>query len=212
MSRNRVAAVADCPGLRLPPALISRLAVWKAGLSPAFSHLEVACSAESKGKGETKYGAACRPFQPERSINFEHLRMSEEETVDLAKLLRDERQKWQDNQVLSPGALRDFQQLSEEEFHSLRDKYYRPADLVAEMGLRARLRVGEPRKSIMRTAIDAILHQGVRVSMKSPAQWRGLNWRAWLRIARIRLRNRTISRDSTPSAEQNPQSASDRRD
>jgi hypothetical protein len=66
--------------------------------------------------------------------------MSKEDSVNLAKLIRDERQKWRDSHLLAPGALGDFQEFSEEAFHSLRDKYYRPAELVAEVGLRARLR------------------------------------------------------------------------
>ena len=62
--------------------------------------------------------------------------MSKKESINLAKLVRDERQKWQDDHLLAPGAFRDFQKLCDEAFHSLRGKYYRPADLVAEMRLR----------------------------------------------------------------------------
>jgi hypothetical protein len=73
--------------------------------------------------------------------------MSKKESINLAKLVRDERQKWQDDHLLAPGAFRDFQKLCDEAFHSLRGKYYRPADLVAEMRLRRRLRIKVPRKT-----------------------------------------------------------------
>lgn len=73
------------------------------------------------------------PLRSEHSINCEHFRMSKKESINLAKLVRDERQKWQDGHLLAPGAFRDFQKLCDEAFHSLRGKYYRPADLVAEM-------------------------------------------------------------------------------
>src|SRR5580704_16599577 len=87
------------------------------------------------------------PLRSEHSINCEHFRMSKKESINLAKLVRDERQKWQDDHLLAPGALRDFQKLSDEAFHLLRRKYYRPADLVAEMRLRRRLRINVPRKT-----------------------------------------------------------------
>ena len=80
-----------------------------------------------------------QPFSPlrsEHSINCEHFRMSKKESINLGKLVRDERQKWQDDNLLASGAFRDFQKLCDEAFHSLRGKYYRPADLVAEMRLR----------------------------------------------------------------------------
>ena len=73
------------------------------------------------------------PLRSEHSINCEHFRMSKKETINLAKLVRDERQKWQDDHLLAPGAFRDFQKLCDEAFHSMRDKYFRPADLVADM-------------------------------------------------------------------------------
>jgi hypothetical protein len=34
--------------------------------------------------------------------------MSKQVSVNLAKLVRDERQKWQDDHLLAPGAIRDF--------------------------------------------------------------------------------------------------------
>jgi hypothetical protein len=34
--------------------------------------------------------------------------MSKKVSVNLAKLVRDERQKWQDDHLLAPGAIRDF--------------------------------------------------------------------------------------------------------
>jgi hypothetical protein len=73
--------------------------------------------------------------------------MSKKESINLGKLVRDERQKWQDGHLLAPGAFRDFQKLCDEAFHSLRGKYYRPADLVAEMRLRRRLRIKVPHKT-----------------------------------------------------------------
>lgn len=38
------------------------------------------------------------------------------EVLDSAKLVLAERRRWQDNHLLAPGALRDFQQLSDEAF------------------------------------------------------------------------------------------------
>jgi hypothetical protein len=35
------------------------------------------------------------PLRSEHSVNCEHFRMSKEESINLAKLVRDERQKWQ---------------------------------------------------------------------------------------------------------------------
>jgi hypothetical protein len=55
------------------------------------------------------------------------------EVLDSAKLVLAERRRWQDNHLLAPGALRDFQQLSDEAFFSMKGKYYRPADLIADM-------------------------------------------------------------------------------
>ena len=94
------------------------------------------------------------PLRSEHAINCEHFRMSKKETINLAKLVRDERQKWQDDHLLAPGAFRDFQKLCDEAFHSLRDKYFRPADLVAEMRLRRRLRIKVPRKTRHAQKID----------------------------------------------------------
>ena len=51
------------------------------------------------------------------------------------------------NNLLASGAFRDFQKLCDEAFHLVRGKYYRPADLVAEMRLRRRLRLKVPRKT-----------------------------------------------------------------
>ena len=90
---------------------------------------------------------ALAPLRSEHSINCEHFRMSKKESINLAKLVRDERQKWQDDNLLASGAFRDFQKLCDEAFHSLRGKYYRPADLVAEMRFRRRLRIKVPRKT-----------------------------------------------------------------
>ena len=80
--------------------------------------------------------------------------MTKKELINLAKLVRDERQKWQDDNLLAPGAFRDFQKLCDEAFHSLRGKYYRPVDLVAEMRLRRRLKIKVPRKTGHAQKID----------------------------------------------------------
>jgi hypothetical protein len=80
--------------------------------------------------------------------------MSKKESINLGKLVRDERQKWQDDNLLASGAFRDFQKLCDEAFHSLRGKYYRPTDLVAEMRLRRRLRIKVPRKTGHAQKID----------------------------------------------------------
>ena len=87
------------------------------------------------------------PLRSEHSINCEHFRMSKKESINLGKLVRDERQKWQHDNLLASGAFRDFQKLCDEAFHSLRGEYYRPADLVAEMRLRRRLGIKVPRKT-----------------------------------------------------------------
>jgi hypothetical protein len=54
------------------------------------------------------------PLRSEHSINCEHFRMSKKESINLAKLVRDERQKWQDDNLLASGAFRDFQKLCDE--------------------------------------------------------------------------------------------------
>ena len=59
--------------------------------------------------------------------------MPEEDVLESAKLVQAERSSWQENHLLAPGALSDFQKLSDEAFLSMRRKYYRPADLIAEM-------------------------------------------------------------------------------
>jgi len=56
--------------------------------------------------------------------------MSKKETLNLAKLVTSVKNDKMDH-LLASRAIRDFQKLSEEAFHSLRGKYYRPADLVA---------------------------------------------------------------------------------
>ena len=61
--------------------------------------------------------------------------MSKKETLNLAKLVTSVKNDKMDH-LRASRAIRDFQKLSEEAFHSLRGKYYRPADLVAEMRLR----------------------------------------------------------------------------
>jgi hypothetical protein len=80
----------------------------------------------------------------------------------------DERQKWQDDHLLASRAIRDFQKLSDEAFHSLRGKYYRPADLVAEMRLRRRLRIKVPRKTGHAQKIDVSSSEVCEHQWKAP--------------------------------------------
>ena len=132
---------------------MARLAMWKAGdyLLPSPT-LRLRARLESGGIDVMERPLA--PLRSEHSINCEHFRMSKKKSINLAKLVRDERQKWQDDHLLAPGAFRDFQKLCDEAFHSLRGKYYRPADLVAEMRLRRRLRIKVPRKTGHAQKID----------------------------------------------------------
>jgi hypothetical protein len=62
--------------------------------------------------------------------------MRPKDEADFAKLVRAERRKWQGSHLLAPGALRDFQKLSDEAFRLMTGKYYRPVDLIADMGSR----------------------------------------------------------------------------
>lgn len=75
--------------------------------------------------------------------------MRRSEPVDTARLVRDERRKWQSDRLIAPGALHDFQKLSDEAFLSMRLKYLAPADLVAEMRLRRVPKSRPPRKRPM---------------------------------------------------------------
>jgi hypothetical protein len=59
--------------------------------------------------------------------------MRPKEVLDSAKLVQAERRRWQDNHLLGPAALSDFQKLSDEAFISMKSKYYRPADLIREV-------------------------------------------------------------------------------
>jgi hypothetical protein len=70
--------------------------------------------------------------------------MSKKETVDLTEFVRNDRRNWRDDELLAPGALLDFQKLCDDAFQSMRGKYFRPADLIAEMRLRKRLRIKKP--------------------------------------------------------------------
>jgi len=49
--------------------------------------------------------------------------MLRKEVCEYAKLVQAERRRWQDNHLLAPGALRDFQKLSDEAFLSMKGKY-----------------------------------------------------------------------------------------
>ena len=127
--------------------------MWKAGdyLLP-LPTLRLRARLES---GEIDvYGAASRAAAVRTFHQLWHFRMSKKESINLAKLVRDERQKWQDDNLLASGSFRDFHKLCDEAFHSLRGKYYRAADLVAEMRLRRRLRIKVPRKTGHAQKID----------------------------------------------------------
>lgn len=73
--------------------------------------------------------------------------MSKKRIIDIANLIRDDRSNWREDELLAPGALLDFQKLCDDAFQSMREKYFRPADLMAEMKLRKRLRIKIARKS-----------------------------------------------------------------
>jgi hypothetical protein len=53
--------------------------------------------------------------------------------LDSVNLVRAERRRWHENHLLAEGALNDFQKLSDEAFRSMKRKYYRPTDLIADM-------------------------------------------------------------------------------
>jgi hypothetical protein len=59
--------------------------------------------------------------------------MRRKDVADFAKLVQAERRSWRDNHLLGGGALQDFQKLSDEAFRSMRAKYCRPVDLIADM-------------------------------------------------------------------------------
>lgn len=67
--------------------------------------------------------------------------MNTKGTIDLSDFVRDDRRNWRADELLSPGALLDFQKLCDDAFQLMRGKYFRPADLIAEMRLRKRLRI-----------------------------------------------------------------------
>lgn len=64
--------------------------------------------------------------------------------LDSVKFVRAERRRWQDNHLLARGALDDFQKLSDEAFRSMKGRYYRPADLIADMQSRRFFRLKAP--------------------------------------------------------------------
>jgi hypothetical protein len=68
--------------------------------------------------------------------------------MDTERLVRVERQQWRKQHKLSSDSLSDFQKLADEAFHELRQKYFSPADLVAE--LVARRLSNRKRRSIRR--------------------------------------------------------------
>ena len=70
--------------------------------------------------------------------------------VDSDKLVRMERAKWRDKNQLAPNALNDFQQLTDETFLELRNKYFGPADLVAEMMMRKKMNVRKHKRRARR--------------------------------------------------------------
>jgi hypothetical protein len=80
-----------------------------------------------------------------RQIRFQTLgkgiSMRRNNALDSANLVRAERRRWQENHLLAEGALNDFQKLSDEAFRSMKAKYYRPADLFADMQSRRLFRL-----------------------------------------------------------------------
>ena len=77
--------------------------------------------------------------------------MNTKGTIDLSDFVRDDRRNWRADELLSPGALLDFQKLCDDAFQSMRGKYFRAADLIAEMRLRKRLRIKMPRPRKLNT-------------------------------------------------------------
>jgi hypothetical protein len=75
--------------------------------------------------------------------------MTKKEILDPSELVRNDRRSWRDDELLASSALLDFQKLCDDAFQSMRGKYFRPADLIAEMRLRRRRRIKMqvPRKS-----------------------------------------------------------------
>ena len=59
--------------------------------------------------------------------------MRRNNALDSVNLVRAERRRWQENHLLADGALNDFQKLSDEAFRSMKGKYYRPVDFIADM-------------------------------------------------------------------------------
>jgi hypothetical protein len=80
--------------------------------------------------------------------------MGKKDIVDPSEFVRNDRRNWRDDELLAPGALLDFQSLADDAFQSLRGKYFRPADLIAEMRLRKRLQSRIPRKPARRADDD----------------------------------------------------------
>jgi hypothetical protein len=87
--------------------------------------------------------------------------MSKKETVVLTEFVRDNRRNWRDDELLAPGALLDFEKLCDDAFQSMRGKYFRPADLIAEMRLRKRLRIRIRANPDARRTIESLLLAGL---------------------------------------------------
>jgi hypothetical protein len=75
--------------------------------------------------------------------------MTKKHIIDLTDFVRDDRRNWRDDKLLAPGALLDFQKLCDDAFQSMRGKYFRPTDLIAEMKLRKGLRMKIPRNIML---------------------------------------------------------------
>lgn len=73
--------------------------------------------------------------------------MPRKSTFDVGKLIRAERRRWQDSHLIGPEGLRDFQKLSDDAFRSMKGKYYRPVDLIAEMRSRRFFRLNAKRRT-----------------------------------------------------------------
>ena len=97
--------------------------------------------------------------------------MTKKEILDPSELVRNDRRSWRDDELLASGALLDFQKLCDDAFQSMRGKYFRPADLIAEMRLRKRRRIKMPvpRKSNTRAGyclITELVGKGTAVKAR----------------------------------------------
>ena len=97
--------------------------------------------------------------------------MTKKEILDPSELVGNDRRNWPEDELLASGALVDFQKLCDDAFQSMRGKYFRPADLIAEMRLRKRrrIRMPVPRKSNraqVSRLITELVGKGTRVKAR----------------------------------------------